>query len=47
MEEHGLRIFDNWMHRKISKPKREEPKGQRKLQRIQLHNFLFSPILLG
>jgi hypothetical protein len=43
-EEHGLRVFENRVLRRIFGPKREEVKGNwRKLRNEDLHNFYSSP----
>jgi hypothetical protein len=42
-EEHGLRVFENRVLRRMSGPKREEDGSWRKLYNDELHNLYFSP----
>jgi hypothetical protein len=43
-EEHGLRVFENSVLRRIFEPKRVEMKGGwTKLHNEKLHNMCFSP----
>jgi hypothetical protein len=39
MEEHGLRVFENRVLRKIFGPKREEDRSWRKLHNDELHSL--------
>jgi hypothetical protein len=42
-EEHGLRVFENWVLRRIFGPKRDEVAGEwRKLHNEELHNLYSS-----
>jgi hypothetical protein len=42
-EEHGLRVFENSVLRKIFGPKRKEDRLWRKLHNDELHNLYSSP----
>jgi hypothetical protein len=42
-EENRLRVFENWMLRKIFGPKREEDVSWRKLHNDELHSLYYSP----
>jgi hypothetical protein len=42
-EEHGLRVFENRVLRRIFGPKREEDGSWRKLQNTELHSLYSSP----
>jgi hypothetical protein len=43
MEEHGLRMFENWALKRIFGPKKDEVMGDwRKLHNEKLYNFYFS-----
>jgi hypothetical protein len=42
-EEHGLRVFENRVLRKIFGPKREEDRSWRKLHNDELHSLYSSP----
>jgi hypothetical protein len=42
-EEHGLRVFENRVLRRIFGPKREEDGSWRKLHNDELHNLYSSP----
>jgi hypothetical protein len=46
-EEHGLRVFENRVLRRIFGHKREVDRSWRKLHNDELHNLYSSPILLG
>jgi hypothetical protein len=46
-EEHGLRVFENRVLRRIFGPKRDEITGeQRKLHSGELHNLYSSPYII-
>jgi hypothetical protein len=46
-EEHGLRVFENRILRKIFRPKRDEMIGNlRKLHNEELHNLYSSPSII-
>jgi hypothetical protein len=46
-EEHGLRVFENRMLRKIFGPKRDKvTEGWRKLHNEELHNLYSSPSII-
>jgi hypothetical protein len=42
-EEHGLRVFENKVLRRIFGPKREEDGSWRKLHNDEIHNLYYSP----
>jgi hypothetical protein len=42
-EEHGLRVFENRVLRRIFGPKREEDGSWRKFRNNELHNLYSSP----
>jgi hypothetical protein len=42
-KEHGLRVFENRVLRKIFRPKREEDGSWRKLHNDELHSLYSSP----
>ena len=45
-EEHGLRLFQNWLRRKIFGPRRDEVTGAwRKLHNEEFHNLLHINII--
>jgi len=47
-EEHGLRVTENRVLRRIFGPKREEVTGEwRRLNNEELHNLCTSPIIVG
>jgi hypothetical protein len=47
-EEHSLRVFENRMPRRKSRPKREEVTGRwRKLYNERFCNLYFSPNIIG
>jgi hypothetical protein len=46
--EHGLRVFENRVLRRMFGPKRDEVTGEwRKLHNEVLHNFYSSPDIIG
>jgi hypothetical protein len=46
-EEHGLRVFENWVLRRIFGPKSNEVvRGWRKLHNEELHNLYCSPSII-
>jgi hypothetical protein len=46
-EEHRLRVFENRVHRRIFRPKRDEVTGGwRKLQNEELHSLYSSPSIV-
>jgi hypothetical protein len=46
-EEHGLRVFENWVLRKIFGPKRDEVTGEwRKLHNEELRDLYSSPSII-
>jgi hypothetical protein len=47
-EEHRLRVFENWVLRRIFGPKRDEVTGEwRKLHSEELHNLYSSPDIVS
>jgi hypothetical protein len=47
-EEHGLKVFENRLLRRISGPKRDEVMGEwRTLQNGEFHNKYFSPTTIS
>jgi hypothetical protein len=46
-EEHRLRVFENWVLRRIFGPKRDAVTGEwRKLHNVELHNLYSSPNII-
>jgi hypothetical protein len=46
--EHGLRVFEKWVSRRLFGPRRQEvTRGWRKLHFEELHSFTLHQILLG
>jgi hypothetical protein len=45
-EEHGLRVFENRVLRRILGPKREVERGWRRLHNEELHNLYSSPNII-
>jgi hypothetical protein len=47
MEEHRLRVFENWVLRGIFGPKRDDVRGEwRKLHNGELHNLYSTPDII-